>query len=173
MKNKLGKIQILFIITLIVNIFLVGGCFFLWDKIGDKAGMIDSCIKDFAVQESTKSNSYQTATLIEKEIDPANKEIMKYFIHRDNFVEFIEHIETLANKARVDVNIRSTELAESLNLGIGFEGSFNDAMYFVALIESLPINLEIDNVRIEQAKGLGLWRGWVTVMLPSSGEGDN
>lgn len=173
MKNNLGRTQTLFIATFLVNVLLAGSCLFLWHKIGDEADKIDIRVKELAIQETQKSSSHQLATLIKKEVDPVNEQIMKYFIHRDNFIEFIEHIEALADKADVVVDIRSTELVDFIQLSIDFEGSFSDSMYFVGMVESLPINLKINNLRIKQKSDDDLWQGWTTVILPGLSESDN
>ena len=172
MKSNFRNTHTLFICAILVNIFLAGSCVFLWQKINDTASKIDIREQEVAEQEAQKINSYQLVTFVKKEIDPTNKQIEKYFINRDNFIDFIEHIEALADKSHVSVEIKSTELAAALQLNLNFEVSFNDSMYFVALIETLPINLRIDSVRTEQVSA-GLWRGWATVKLPGSGEGNN
>lgn len=172
MKSNFSKTQTLLIGAVLANIFLAGSCFFLWQKIGDTAGKIDIREQEVAEQEVQKSNSYQLAAFVKKEIDPANEQIEKYFINRDNFIDFIEHIEALADKSHVSVEMKSTELAAALQLNLNFEGSFNNSMYFIALIESLPINLQIDFVRVEHVSS-DLWQGWATVKLPGSGEDNN
>lgn len=174
MKSKPNKTQILFITVILVNFILVGSCFFLWQKIVSTADQINIREQEVATQEALKNSSYQLATLVKKEIDPAKEQIAEYFVDgNDSFIDFVEHIEALANKAQVTIEKRSSELKGAFQLGIDFEGSFSDSMYFVALIESLPINLKIDDVRIEQASEDDLWRGWVTVVLPSLDEEDN
>ena len=174
MKSKLNKTQILFITAILANFLLAGSCFFLWQKIVATADQINIREQEVATQEAQKNSSYQLATLVKKEIDPAKEQIAEYFVDgNSDFIEFVEHIEALAEKAQVTIEKRSSEIKGAFQLGIDLEGSFSDSMYFVALIESLPINLKINDVRIEQTSEDGLWRGWVTVVLPNSGEDDN
>ena len=173
MKSNLRKTQILFVVVILSSLFLVGVCFFLWQKIVATADQINVREQEVFTQEAQKNSSYQLATLIKKEIDPAKEQIDKYFVDRNNFIDFVEHIEALADKAQVTIKKRSSEVRGALQLCIDFEGSFSNSMYFVALVESLPINLKIDNVKIEQTQEGDLWRGWVNVVLPSLDEDDN
>lgn len=173
-KNNLNKTQILFVVAIFANLFLAGSCFFLWQKIGTTADQINVREQEVATQEVQKNNLYQLETLVKNEIDPAREQIAEYFVDKSNFIDFVEHVEGLADKAQIIIiEKRGIELKKALQLGIDFEGSFNDSMYFVALIESLPINLKIDNMRIEQTSKNDLWRGWVTVALPSLDAGNN
>ena len=173
MKSNLNKTQILFVVAILVNIFLAGACFFLWQKIGVTADQVNIREQEVVIQEAQKNSSYQLATLVKREIDPAKEQIAEYFIDKKNFIDFVERVESLADKAQVTIEKRSSENKGALQLGVDFEGSFSNSMYFVALVESLPINLKIDNVRIEQTSEGDLWRGWVTIVLPSTGESDN
>lgn len=173
MKINLNKIQILFVTMILVNVFLSGACFFLWQKIITTADQINISEQEVATLEFQKNNLYQLTTTVGKEIDPALEQINKYFVREDNYIKFVELLELLADKAQVVVEIRSIELKNSLQLSIDFQGSFNDSMYFVALVESLPINLKIENMRIEGAPRDDSWRGGVVIVLLGSGSGKN
>ena len=173
MKNNLNKTHILFIFAIFSGLFLLGTCFFLCQKISDTSNKIDTRRQEVVTQEKEKNNEHQLTAFIKKEINPAKVQMTKYFVNEYNYIGFIKDIETLAKKSNIDVEIKSTELPEALRLNLNFEGSFNDSMYFIALVESLPINLKIDSVRMEQAKEDNLWRGWVVVMMLGSGGNNN
>ena len=171
MKINLNKIQILFILVILINIVLFGSCFFLWQKIIITADQIDIVEQEVANQEFQKNNLSQLTTAVGKEINPAIEEINNFFVKEENFIEFVELLELLSNRAGVSTVIRSNDLKSSLKLSIDFEGSFSDSMYFVALIESLPINLKIENMRIGGDPEGDSWNGGIVASLLGSGSG--
>jgi len=170
MKNNLNKTSILLVFVVLLNAFFAGSCFFLWGKINTTAEQISTRDKEAAIQEMEKSSSSQLTNIVEEEINPAREEIDKYFVGEKNFVGFIELIEGLADKSDIIMEKRSSELEGSLQMGVDFQGSFSNSMYFVALVESLPINLKIENLEIEKKQEGDLWQGWFTVLLPGSGK---
>jgi hypothetical protein len=171
MKSNLDKTSILFIAVIIINLFLVGSCFLLWQKIITTTAQINTLGQEVINQEVQKNSSYRLTTVVEKEIDPAKEQIDKYFIKGDNYIDFVEYIESLADKAQVSVDIKGTELKGALQLSIDLEGTFSNSMYFSALVESLPVNLKIENMRIEQKGENDSWQGWITIVMLGSGEG--
>jgi len=170
MKNNLNKTSILLVFVLLLNAFFAGSCFFLWGKINTIAEQISTRDKEAATQEMEKSSSSQLTNIVEEEINPAREKIDKYFVSKKNFVSVNVLLEGLADKTDVIMEKRTSELEAGLQISVDFQGSFNNSMYFVALVESLPINLRIENIRIEKKQGGDLWQGWFTILLPGSGK---
>ncbi len=173
MKVNLNKIQMLFFTVVLINALFLGSCFFLWQKIIVIAGQIDVVEQEVTTQEFQRNNLSQLTLAVEREIRPAQEEISRYFVKGENFIEFIELLESLAEKAQVGVVIRSTDLKNSLRLSIDISGSFSNSMYFVALVESLPINLKIENMRINGVPEDDSWQCGIVMSLSGSGSNKN
>ena len=131
-----------------------------------EVGVIEEEVRQINVQVDEAVRQME----ILKEILPAQEILKKYFINRDNLVPFIEYIEDLAEKADVIIKLSNRQTSDSLNFTLSFDGEFNDCMYFIALIESLPYNLTIENVYVEQRSKGGLWGGGMNANLHGSGK---
>ncbi len=120
-------------------------------------------------QINTKGSEIRKQTSILKEILPSQEPLGQYFINRDNIVEFTDYLEEISEKAGVTSKHTTSQMANSLNFTLLFDGEFGDCMYFIALIESLPYSLIVENVFVEQIGQEELWSGGMSVNFPGSG----
>lgn len=116
--------------------------------------------------QSTKHLINETKTQREK--------LDKYFITADEIVVFIEQIESLGEFTGVSFDLSSVdavnENGDALLLKFTTYGSWQDTYYLLALIESLPYNIDIERVRIIKEKSkdnTAQWRGDFNIKLNS------
>lgn len=81
----------------------------------------------------------------------ATREALSSYITTDRTAaRFIEEIETHARDAGLSVSISSLNIVEgppaTLQVSIRGEGSWQEAMYFLSILEKLPRNISIENV---------------------------
>jgi hypothetical protein len=134
-------------------------------------------------REKSKKN-LRLAELV-RGIGPMSKQTEQYFVSFDNIVEFSEYLETLATKADVDLSKSITRSADGLSVSLTFKGSFDNTLYFVGLIESLPYVVNVESVSLsgpsklevatstkdfENRKIGGMWSGSMSVNLKGSGQ---
>jgi len=102
------------------------------------------------------------------------EKINKYFITADEIVAFIEQIESLGEFTGVSFDLSSVDAVDdsgdALLLKFTTYGSWQDTYYLLALIESLPYNIDIERVRIIKEKlkdSTAKWRGDFNIRLNS------
>lgn len=111
---------------------------------------------------------------IKRELSDLNVEIAtlnSFFVNPNEEVKFIEKIEEVARGADVKVELDSvslgksetaSEIIENLNLDIKFEGSWEEALYFLTALEKMPYAVTLSQIDI-QLVGKDAWSGKVHV----------
>lgn len=86
----------------------------------------------------------------------------RYFVSKETVVILIKEIETLAQTANITLDIR--RLGEGIEGGLVLElsaqGTRDDLLYFLALIESSPRNVRVLRSALVQVDSSALLGGW-------------
>lgn len=136
------------------SLVLFVGVFYL---IYAKSAEITTIENDLASAEAWENSSVSVKRLLVDTRDARNK-IDSYFIGSDNVVSFIESIESLSKFVNVDTNVNTvgidqisdTSKFEYATLSAVSEGSFQNLYWLLSLIETMPYELEVRRVYLEQ-----------------------
>lgn len=98
-----------------------------------------------------------------------------YFIRQNEAVAFIEKMENFGTRARISLSLGNAAVSPDgalFRLNIRTKGSFEDTMYFWALLENLPhkISLERADFRTEKSEASAaesVWTGDFTLAVES------
>jgi hypothetical protein len=155
------------ILTVIANIVLVSVFVFgLYEIKALSADVVDlerTSIKEAQAVDRSRQIADTIAALRPLEIT-----MQEYFVKEKNSIEFVEYVEKLSEVAAVESEISFGEDPNGLKLTIFFNGGFDECVHYVALLESMPYNTDLNSVYIEQV-GNG-WRGGMTLFMPGSGD---
>lgn len=167
---KTTRTHAIILIAAIANVVVGFGFFLTFSSV--RALSEEVAVKEGEeMKKSSQENDALRFSSIIEEISPAKEEIEGLFVNRDNVIDFYDLLERLAKLAEVDASIKSTTAPDSLKFNITYEGSFDDILYFVALVETLPYNIIVDTVHLEEApSSRGFWRGGMSITLPGSGK---
>jgi hypothetical protein len=113
----------------------------------------------------------KTASNIKADSEKANT----FFIKRDEVVNFLDVIESLASTTKTNIIIQSVSDKSSdpnsalLSVNVNAKGSYSNLHYLIRMFEELPYQTEIQNVRlINQGSGVGDKQGSNTWSLDVS-----
>jgi predicted nuclease with TOPRIM domain len=100
------------------------------------------------------------------------EELREFFFKEEDIVKLLEQLENLAKHADIEMIVTAAAPAESqgktvFRAGMKIDGSWQDAMYFVSLLESLPLRLEVTRVNLSGGESSGRWTGEVSLDLLS------
>jgi Tfp pilus assembly protein PilO len=160
--NKTKKMTIL--LVCIFTLLLIGFVFWYFQLISFAQNIREN--KNLYDQEVKDT---QLILEIEKEQGKAD-EIQNFLdsliIEEEGAVEFIEYIESLANRAGVSLEIQNfdilpkeKELEENLKMKLSAVGSWSQVNHFILMMENLPyyIFLESMNLRANQTESGSYW----------------
>lgn len=168
-KNKLSKIHMMLAGAVALNVVLGVVYFFAFQAIEKFSNDIVVKEKDTSHMVQKYTDTKQFAGLI-KEIEPAQGTLKKYFIDQEEYLSFLEYLKSLPSIAGVKTTIALVSVSSGFQFNITYEGAFDDVLYFVALIESLPYNTTVNDVFLEEATpGGNVWRGSMSITFPGSG----
>lgn len=119
-------------------------------QMGESATVLESEL--MAEKQSIESFSAlaKTATNIKADSEKANI----FFIKRDDVVTFLDELESLSSttKAHVSVQVvneKKTSVNQPLlSVVVRVEGSYSDVYYTLRMLEELPYQTEIQNVKL-------------------------
>jgi hypothetical protein len=125
----------------------------------DSIQSFDSLIKSFSTikTDSEKANTF--------------------FIKRDEVVNFLDSIESLASTTRTQISTQSVSEKKSttnsnlLSVVVNARGSYSSLHYLIRILEELPYQTEIQNVRLSnngggegQEQSGGSWSADITIV---------
>ncbi len=145
------KTKILVIVSIAFNIIAISAFVYMFYLIKEETNIVyalNGKIKNIEnrVQEinSTKRLIFDT----KNDVSILNS----YFIYSDNVVGFIKSIETLGKEAKVSLSLNSVDISgedsSSLSLQFTTQGSWDGSVYLLALLESMPVKINIGKVNL-------------------------
>lgn len=107
-----------------------------------------------------------------KRLEAERSELGQYFYKEEDIVKHLEQLEDLARHAGVDMTVNSAGAIDRngkivFQTGMKIEGSWQDEMYFVELLESLPLRTELTRVNLLGSESGERWTGEVSMDLLS------
>ena len=170
MKSWMPKKKTLVLVALFLLIGIsayVLGLYLVTSKIGE--------IKNVYTQsESVVAQEEKVRVIARVANENADKieALRAYFIAPGDEVGFIEKIEAIAKRSKLDFEIESISqskpaadsIKEDLTLRISIAGSWQGVMGFVNGLETLPFGVSIISVRIDSTES-GIWDGLLELMV--------
>jgi len=136
-----------------------------------------SKVKDLVLQskqEALETKQLQSTRHLINDTQEQRERLNKYFITADEIVSFIEQIESLGEFTGVSFELNSVDVidadADALLLKFTTRGSWEKTYRLLALIESLPYNIDVERVRVLKESSVGRgseWRGDFNIRLDS------
>ncbi len=124
-----------------------------------------------------KKEENQAATILDvkrqlKRLEVERAELGQYFYAEEDIVGLLEELEELARHANVDMTVNSAVAVDKggqkvFRTGMKIEGSWQDSLYFIELVESLPLRLELSRVNLSGSEAGDRWNGEIILDLLS------
>lgn len=133
------------LVTIVVAVF---GYLFIYNQTIKQADHYVVANHELIAEDARKQNEQDLIKIYNSTKETRNT-LTTLLIHEDKVVDFIEMVE----KVGVDSNT-DTELTSIVNVGstikakINSKGSWSNVMKSLVLIENLPINISLSNVRL-------------------------
>lgn len=115
------------------------------------------------IREQYRKDHEKSVTELLKHTEGDRTKIATFFVPDDRVVEFIEHIEGIGPMAQAEINLGSINADDltaaapgtigHINAHIDGRGSWSSVMKALKLIENLPYQVRINNLRLD-ASGL-------------------
>jgi len=107
-----------------------------------------------------------------KRLEVERTELGQYFYAEEDIVGLLEELEDLARHAQVDMSVNSATAIEKegktvFRTGMKIEGTWQDSLYFIEMVESLPLRLELIRVNLSGGETGDRWNGEVLLDLLS------
>lgn len=153
--------------------FFFGSAYFIYSK---KASLTHLSLELSGI--SAEEAYYHTLKKGLSDTVAAQKSLDSYFISQDDFVPFVEKIEALGAHAGVALTVESAALTDSnrtLALTLFATGTFEQALYFLSLLESFPSKITFERAWVaksaanrEPQTARAPWEGRFTVGFASN-----
>lgn len=142
-----------FIITIILIILLNGvalaGWLYLFSILKGQNDLAKEEQQKIAVSEKKFQNSNSLKGLM-NEIVGEKQKIDSVFLDKENIINFIENLESIADKTGASIKISSINInnqdKKGLSLQFKLAGNFNQLFQYLVLLENLPYLIDIERV---------------------------
>jgi len=175
-KNLQKKTKLFFLTAVVLNIFAGGLNVYALSAVKEKNAEVAALAGEIQARGQSTEELKSMKHLVEDTRSELEK-IDSLFISGDGIVGFIERIESLGRHAKVSLELKSVDVTkgdgEVLSLRFSTEGDWESTLYFLALMESMPLRIEADGVnlrnvtRTEEGKTTTFWSGDFRISLLS------
>ena len=143
-------------VVCVINAVLAGGWWYLYSSVTEAADEAIRLAEAISVAEA-KQDNIRTLTVFLSDIETERAKISSAFVDRETLVAFIENVERLAARASVALVIESASLPEKgaalPSFRVRATGSFGGLYRLVALLETMPYHVALDEVRFSAGTG--------------------
>lgn len=147
MKNKEITKSISFFV--ILNLVIISAWFFLFTSINKKKDRVELLQNDVAKRVSRQNELSQLKLLVDDVREEKNK-LATVFINENNIVDFIESLEGIAEASKVDLRLRSVNVAsgkaKNTITQFNINGEFENVFHYIALLETAPYQILFNKV---------------------------
>ncbi|NTV44832.1 MAG: type 4a pilus biogenesis protein PilO [Candidatus Yonathbacteria bacterium] len=117
-----------------------------------------------AGEEEIRWRAARSVTRTMEETREERQEVLGRLLSEGDTVDMIGRLESAANHAGVKMSLQSLSVVGKdkdtrLSVMVGMTGSWHAVMYFMALVESLPMNITVSSVAIERSNEAKAWKG--------------
>jgi hypothetical protein len=160
------------IIFAIVTSFVVYG-FLRLEEMKSSASLLEQEV----IQERDSIQAFGSLVKNFSNIKEESQKANTFFIKKDEVVNFLDNIEALASTTNTQISIqavsdKNTAASSSLlSVGVRAHGSYSNLYYLLRILEELPYQAEIQNVRLtnqrttnDKGEVLGSWTADITIV---------
>ncbi len=175
-KNLQKKTKLFFLTAVVLNILVAGLNVYALSSVKEKSKEVAVLAGEIQAYEQSGKRLKSMRHLVDDTRNEREK-IDSLFVSGDGIVGFIERIESLGRRANVSLELKSVDVAkdgeETLSLRFSTEGDWESTLYFLALMESMPLRIEAEGVnlrnitRLEEGKTTTFWSGDFNISLLS------
>ncbi len=162
------------IISAIAGIFALGAIGGSWYALSSIDTMRETLV---AGQLELKKEDERAQTILDvkrqlKRLEAERTELGQYFFKEEDIVRLLEQLEDLARHASVEMSVNVATPTDGagrkvFRTGMKVEGSWQNVVYFVSLLEALPFRLELTRVNLSGGESGERWVGDVSMDLLS------
>lgn len=145
--------------------------------------VLSDILAEINVMNETTVNSSKTGSMIVSLKEDINI-VNRYFVNQKNVVSFIENLEGISKKVKVDFKLGAVSVEEYkfsgnktesfLSLQINAFGQFKDLFVFIKALETLPVKMRLGNIRVSLVdtkiigeQNLGPWKAEINMEVLS------
>lgn len=128
------------------------------------------------VEEKIASDSFSSLLRTVENIKENSEKVGKFFIKKQEVVNFLDKIESLASTTKTEISIESVtekknpEGGSIISVGVNVKGAYSNVNYLIRMLEELPYQTEIQSVNLKQntvddkKQGLTSWSGNIIIL---------
>lgn len=175
-KNLQRKTKLFFLTAIVLNILVVGLVLYALQFMKEKSADVAMLAGQIQAYEQSGEKLKSIKHLVADTAGDREK-MDSLFVSGDGIVGFIGKIESLGRHAGVSPELKSVDVTkdggEALSLRFSTEGDWESTLYFLALVESVPMRIEVESVnlryveRIVEGKATTFWSGDFKISLLS------
>lgn len=108
------------------------------------------------IEEKKASDSFNSLVRTVENIKENSEKISKFFIKKEEVVNFLDKIESLASDTNTQISIQSVtekkipEGGSLISVGISAQGTYSNVNYLIRMLEELPYQTEIQSVNLSK-----------------------
>ncbi len=137
--------------------------FYLYSEIKVRSGEAVDLYQKVEEERNRKLDEVEAKELL-RSTAASRKTLDSYFIKKENNLAFVEVLEDLGRKTKIDFSVTGANPSKD-NLTLSFEaaGTFQDLNHFLVLVEEMPYYVRPTDIYFssdsgEQKKGPPLWK---------------
>ncbi|MCR4330343.1 MAG: hypothetical protein NUV49_00420 [Patescibacteria group bacterium] len=175
-KNLQKKTKWFFLTAIVLNILAVGLDVYAFSFLKEKSKEMAMIAGEIQAYEQSGEKLTSMRHLVD-ETRHEREKIDSLFVSGDDIVGFIGRIESLGRHAGVSLELKSVDVTKDdegvLSLRFSTKGDWEGTLYFLALMESMPLRIETESVnlrnikQVEQGKMTTFWSGDFKISLLS------
>lgn len=152
--SKTTRFFIVYTIYLLLAVTAYVLFYYTISQKGDETTETNALITE--IQEQNKQ--FKNLSNIVEETKDGREKITDFFVvGEDSFINFLETVEEIGEISGVKAVVGAINEAEGgiesvkvLNLGINFEGEWSNVYHFLVLLESFPLKITLDSLRMNE-----------------------
>ncbi len=143
---------IAFSMSLLFALLAAGGSWYMLSRISSMETSLSEAQLELKKEEARQTMILEVKRNLNR-LEAERNELGQYFFKEEDIVELIEQLENLARHAQVDLDVTTASGATDKNkqlfrVGTKISGSWQNSLYFLLLIESLPLRIDITRVGV-------------------------
>lgn len=165
------KTKNILILSIIIFIFSIGTCLFLFLEINNKGVALENQMAILA-ENNNKESIYLNLRRTINETEEERKSISdKFFTDENEVISFLGEIESLAPEMGLDLKTQDLDRvsdkekkSEYLKIVFTYKGNKTNVTNFVKLMENIPYHSYINDLSLKKISD-GSWEGRLTIFI--------
>lgn len=167
MRNK--KFITTIILIILLNGVALAGWLYLFSNLRKENNFIREEREKIMISDKKLENSSSLKILMNEVIDEKQK-IDSAFLNKDNIVDFIENLESIAGKTGASIKIGKINITSQERKGLSVQfnltGDFNQLFHYLIFLENLPYLINIEKIDFQKLAP-NEWRADFEILVSS------